>query len=228
MVNQNPELAFHQASIDYEFSLYRRLIGSMDGHLQSDLTKFVTELNDVADQIADAEVREEFFTYHFDDFKNFEYLKQLSLRSMFVASVSLFEYRFLKICIAAQQKSNNPIRITDLGEFTLRRAKLYLDRLGVEVPAQGVEWNDVQRFYRLRNAVVHKGGFIQANNDDLVAFARQKGITYEPFGTGSPTGKSTDSEIRLELTLGFCEDALGTLKRLLFQVTRSMFDPPKA
>ncbi len=224
MAIQNPELALHRVSIDYEFSLYRRLIGSIDGHIQSDLKTFVADLNDKADEIEDAEVREDFFVWHFDDFQNFEYLRQLALRSMFVASVSLFEYRFLKICLAAQRKSSNPIGITDLGEFSLRRAKLYLNKLGVEVPTQGVEWNDSKRFYRLRNAIVHKGGFIPASGD-LVDFARQKGITYEPFGSGPTKKQSTDSEIRLELTREFCEEALDTLKRLLFQVTHAVVNP---
>ncbi len=227
MVIQNTQLAWLRASIDREFSLYRRLIGSIDGHIQSDLTEFVADVNDKADQIQDEEVREEFFGWHFDDFRDFDYIRQLSLRSMFVASVSLFEFRFLMICGTAQRKSGNPFAIKDLGQFNLRRAKLYLNRLGIEIPIQGTEWNDAQRFYRLRNAIVHKGGFIPVQGD-LVDFARQKGITYEPFGSRTPNDQTTDSEIRLELTKEFCDETLDTLKRLLFQVAHAMVNRSEA
>ena len=37
MAIQNLELALHRVPIDHEFSLYRRLIGSIDRHIQSDL-----------------------------------------------------------------------------------------------------------------------------------------------------------------------------------------------
>ena len=217
----NPEIAFYQALIDYEFSLYGRLISSIDEHIQSDFDEFIAELNEQADNIEDEEIREDFFLFHLIDDQDFEFHKQLSLRSLFVASVSLFEYRFLKICLVAQQKSGNPIGILDLGEFRLGRANVYLTKLGVDVPAQGVEWQNAQRFYGIRNAIVHKGGFIQSNGD-LADFAMQKGIIRKPHE--SMPSKNQAAEIKLELTRASCEEALDTLKRLLFQVTHSVVD----
>ena len=106
---------------------------------------------------------------------------------------------------------------------------MYLNRLGIEIPTQGTEWNDAQRFYRLRNAIVHGGGFILAEGDrGLVDFARQKGIAFEPFGNRMTNDKATDSEIRLEITKEFCEEALDTLKRLLFQVAHAVVDRSEA
>ena len=211
--------------IVYEFSLYRRLIKSMDSHIESDLTKFATDLNVEAELIEDAESRDDFYLSHDDDFQDFEYLRQLSLRSMFVAAVSLFEYRFFCICNAAQRRSGNPIGIADLGHFSLDRAKTYLSKLGVDVPTDAVEWNDAQRFYRLRNAIVHQGGFIPAKGD-LKDFAMQKGITNQRFRTGQPPKQSTDSDMRLELTQEFCEQALDTCMQLLIRVAHSVVEVP--
>ena len=217
----NSEIAWYLASINYEFSLYGRLISSIDEHIQSDFDEFIAELNEQADNIEDEQVREEFFLIHLIDDQDFEYHKQLFLRSLFVASVSLFEYRFLKICLVAQQKSGNPIGILDLGTFNLAKTKVYLTKLGVDVPAQGVEWHNAQRFYQIRNAIVHKGGFIQSKGD-LADFAMQKGIIRKPAFIRP--SKNQDAEIKLELTRASCGEALDTLKRLLFQVTHSVVD----
>ena len=218
----HPELAFYKALIDYEFSLYGTLINSIDEHIQSDLDGFISDLNEQAKNIEDEEVREDFLFFHISDHQDFEYHRQLSMRSLSVASLSLFEYRFLRISLVAQQKSGNPIGITDLGEFRLSRAKLYLTRLGVDVPTDGVEWNDAQRLSRIRNAIVHKGGFIQSNGD-IGDFAKQKGIIPKPDESMPSKNQASDPEIELALTKAFCGEALDTLKQLLLQTTQSVF-----
>ncbi len=221
MTIQNTEYAWHRALIGYEFALYKRLIGSIDQHIQADWDEFFADLKEKSDQIEDEDAREEFSLLHVTEHQDFEYLRQLSMRSLFVASVSLFEYQFLRVCLIAQRRLGNPIGLSDLGDFRMSRAKRYLTRLGFDVPDQGVEWNDAIRLYRIRNAIAHNGGFVKLAGD-TVDFAIHHGVVNQP-AANLPSGRqSASGEVRLELTREFCEETLDTLERLLFQLVQAV------
>ena len=110
---------FHQMMIRNEFSVHKKLMSSMEEHIQSDQQQFRHDLEQAAAVLEDEELRQDLFEFYAGDDFEYEQFKTISMHSLFVASVSLFELRFVRICERAQRQNGNPIGIADLGQFQL-------------------------------------------------------------------------------------------------------------
>ena len=218
MANQHQTFAWYRAPISYQFSLCRRLIGTLAEHTESHNEETLAAWAESAESISDPVIREEVWVHLASEGHDFDILNQLTFRALFVASVSLFEFELLRICHKAQRHSSNQELAIDPYGFNLRKAKGYLSSLGVQVPDHLMEWNDVQRLYRIRNAVVHGGGFLSSIGDEL-DFARRQGIVVQREANPRPNSQNTPVSVKLELTRAFCGEALDTFEKLLLQVS---------
>ena len=171
-----------------------------------------------AESVSDPVVREEIWVHLATEGYDFDVLNQLTFRAMFVAAVSLFEFELLRLCYTAQRYSQNPERQIDEYRFDLSKARGYLGSMEVDVPIHSTEWQDVQRLYQVRNAIVHGGGFLTRTGDTL-DFARRQGIIVQREGNPRPNQRSPRVSVKLELTRAFCDEALNTLEKLLLQIS---------
>ena len=218
MANQHQTFAWYRAPISYQFSLCRRSIGTLAEYVESDKEETLSAWAETAESISDPVIREGVWLHLASEGYDFDILNQLTFRALFVTSVSLFEFELLRMCDKAQRHSNNQELTIDPYKFDWRKAKGYLSSLGVRVPADLVEWNDVQSLYGIRNAVVHRGGLLLSFDDDL-DFARRQGIVVQREGNPRPNSQNTPVFVKLELTRTFCGEALDTFERLLLQVS---------
>ena len=218
MAHQHQTFAWHRALISYQFSLCRRSIETLAEYVESDKDETLSAWAETAESISDPVIRQGVWLHLASEGYDFDILNQLTFRALFVASVSLFEFELLRMCDKAQRHSNNQEPTIDPYTFDWRTAKGYLSRLGVQVPADLVEWNDVQSLYRIRNAVVHRGGLLRSFDDGL-DFARRQGIVVQREGNPRPNSQNTPVFVKLELTRTFCGEALDTFERLLLQVS---------
>ena len=147
MANQHQTFAWYRAPISYQFSLCRRLIGTLAEHIESHKEETLAAWAESAESISDPVIREEVWVHLASEGHDFDILNQLTFRALFVASVSLFEFELLRMCDKARRHSSNQELAIDPYGFHFRKAKGYLSRLGVRVPADLVEWNDVQSLY---------------------------------------------------------------------------------
>ena len=218
MVNQHQTFAWYRAPISYQFSLCRRSIGTLAEGIESDKEDTLSAWAETAESISDPVIREGVWLHLASEGYDLDILNQLTFRALFVASVSLFEFELLRMCDMAQRHSNNQEPTIDPYKFDWRKAKGYLSSLGVRVPADLVEWNDVQSLYGIRNAVVHRGGLLLSFDVDL-DFARRRGIVVQREGNPRPNSQNTPVSVKLELTRAFCGEALDTFERLLLRVS---------
>ena len=217
MVHQNILAGWDRRVINHEVNNYRKWVRSADEYIESDRQQFLNALDEQAKQILDDEERQDFYSAYLEDQIEFRYFKRTLMNSLFVASVSLFEYRLSRICELAQRRSGNPIAITDLGRFDMDKARTYLDKLGVQVPTGNTDWNDVKRCYRIRNRVVHEGALIKST-DDAADYARRNQIIGDPTNDPSPNTDTDQQLLPLNLTRPFIEASLDTFRRLLLAV----------
>ena len=217
MVHQNILAGWDRMVINHEVNNYRKWVRSADEYIESDRQQFLNALDEQAKQILDDEERQDFYSAYLEDQIEFRYFKRTLMNSLFVASVSLFEYRLSRICELAQRRSGNPIAITDLGRFDMDKARTYLDKLGVQVPTGNTDWNDVKRCYRIRNRVVHEGALIKST-DDAADYARRNQIIGDPTNDPSPNTDTDQQLLPLNLTRPFIEASLDTFRRLLLAV----------
>jgi hypothetical protein len=217
MVHQNILAGWDRRVINHEVNNYRKWVRSADEYIESDRQQFLNALDEQAKQILDDEERQDFYSAYLEDQIEFRYFKRTLMNSLFVASVSLFEYRLSRICELAQRRSGNPIAITDLGRFDMDKARTYLDKLGVQVPTGNTDWNDVKRCDRIRNRVVHEGALIKST-DDAADYARRNQIIGDPTNDPSPNTDTDQQLLPLNLTRPFIEASLDTFRRLLLAV----------
>ena len=217
MVHQNILAGWDRRVINHEVNNYRKWVRSADEYIESDRQQFLNALDEQAKQILDDEERQDFYSAYLEDQIEFRYFKRTLMNSLFVASVSLFEYRLSRIYELAQRRSGNPIAITDLGRFDMDKAGTYLDKLGVQVPTGNTDWNDVKRCDRIRNRVVHEGALIKST-DDAADYARRNQIIGDPTNDPSPNTDTDQQLLPLNLTRPFIEASLDTFRRLLLAV----------
>ena len=144
MANQHQTFAWYRAPISYQFSLCRRLIGTLTEHIESHKEETLAAWAESAESISDPVIREEVWVHLASEGHDFDILNQLTFRALFVASVSLFEFELLRICNMAQRHSNNQEPTIDPYKFNLRKAKGCLSSLEVRVSADLVEWKFVR------------------------------------------------------------------------------------
>ena len=79
--------------------------------------------------------------------------------------------------------------------------------MGIAFPE--AEWEEVTRYRRLRNSIMHNDGVLP-DNDPIAVYGKKKGIVSEDELTPS-----------VELTREFCEEALTSYERFFLKLHRA-------
>ena len=91
----------------------------------------------------------------------------------------------------------------------MARAKTYLQKIGVEVPAQDSGWQEITNYRKLRNKIMHDGAVL-SNKKGLLKYAETRDIA-----------SSWGGRVMVGITRPFCEEAIGNLTQFLLKLYRA-------
>ena len=140
--------------ISHKWQLHSRFLDLVDPHLEKTLENWEQAIEQQAQKIEDEDERSEFYEFHSDEYHEHLEFKVILMNSFFSACFALFENELLRTCQRAQRHSGSPFSVGDLGSFSFTdRAKRYLQRLGVEFPADPARWQEITRYREIRNKI---------------------------------------------------------------------------
>ena len=196
--------------ISYQIDTFYRLLELVDGQLDKDFEEWKGKAKESLAGKRDREDYSYLEDSYIDDYIQQCEFKEIFLHSFFVTLVASFENELLQCCERSQELSGNPISVKDFGGGSYsRNAKTYLERLGVAFPKKSTEWQVFTKYQRLRNCILHQGGFLSAKAD-VVSFGKRKEILNEE-----------ESGWRVALTKEFCLEVLETYHKFFRKLNRA-------
>lgn len=217
MTNKNSGLNWLRATRVHEFYLYQNLVVEMEANIKTARGQlsdtFENNLNDLQASLSEPEfaLHESIVEYRSDELNHFN---RVLMNSLLVSSFSLFESLLFRTCERAKNLSGNPISVSDWGNFSMDRAKRYLEKLGVDVPASSVGWKEVKDIQKVRNAIVHGGGILKPESD-VVGYAVAQNIVDD---------SRKDQALEIWATRAFCESSLDTFRSLWLAIDQATDD----
>ena len=214
MTNKNSGLNWLRATRAHEFYLYQNLVVEMEANIQT----AHGQLSDTFRNNLQASLSEPEFALHESivEYRHAElnHFNRVLMNSLLVSSFSLFESLLFQTCERAKNLSGNPISVSDWGNFSMDRAKRYLEKLGVDVPASSVGWKEVKDIQKVRNAIVHGRGILKPESD-VVGYAVAQNILDDP---------RKDEALEILATRAFCESSLDTFRSLWLAIDQATDD----
>lgn len=111
--------------------------------------------------------KEEFYDRYGDEgyYVN-ELFPGIQWSSMFVTAFNLFEKTLDDMCIISGSISNSSVKLRDLSDNGIQRAKTYLSKVqNIKDPFRSNEWRLGQDYSKIRNVLAHAYGEIDLRND---------------------------------------------------------------
>ena len=196
-----------------EWSLYRRFLDLQNQRMVQSDEEWEKAIDAEAAKITDTYSREDFYTYHSDEYDERLHFREILMYSFFSASFAQFEKHLLMTCTRAQRRFNSNFAVDDLkSNSAMTRAKAYFPKLGIKFPSKSEEWAEISRYGRIRNKIMHEGGIVAPEGDDR-DYAKSKGIA-----------TSGGSRLQYALTLEFCVEALTNFEGFLLQLHQAYLD----
>ena len=214
MMNKNRGLNWFRATLAHEFYLYQNLVVEMEANIQTARGQLSdTFRNNLQASLSEPEfaLHESIVEYRYAELNHFN---RVLMNSLLVSSFSLFESLLFRTCERAKNLSGNPISVSDWGNFSMDRAKRYLEKLGVDVPASSVGWKEVKDIQKVRNAIVHGGGILKRESD-VVGYAVAQNILDD---------SRKDEALEIWATRAFCESSLDTFRSLWLAIDQATDD----
>lgn len=119
------------------------------------------------------EQRAEFFEAHVDEyFELGDELPTVLRYSVLTAADSALESYLRDTCLVHADLVKSRLGLRDLKGTGIHRARSYLEKVASVSFPSGEAWTLVLRLHDLRNSIVHADGFVPAERQDLVRWAR--------------------------------------------------------
>jgi hypothetical protein len=179
--------------------------------------KFEDFNNDIEQKLSKLtpEKREEFLEYGFDDdeyWKLSERFPQTFRMSILITLYSRFEYELVQICNELSEKYYL-IKPDFKGQGLIFKAKKYfIDTVEISKDIFNEQWNNVIVYNIIRNAFVHKNGYI---------IGEEKQLKVKQFTESNSSIIKFQSPLVI-LERGFCEKVLGDISDLLISIYQSI------
>ena len=200
---------WHEVIISHRVGMYRNLLDLVDQQIEKDLKELVLEAEKASSQLEEDYERQD---YLLDAYLEREEYKGIFLHAFFASSFALFEHELVRVCERACREAKRPFSVKDFGRRDyMNNVKNYLKKLDVNFPA-GPEWKEATDYRKIRNKIVHEGGALGENDNQITKVAKQNGIL------GDNSLIVGNEELKLQLTSAFCEKALNNFQRVLVQV----------
>ncbi len=192
--------SFYDFILSYTTNMYHSLLVLVDEQLEKDLRELEQEI-----ATGDSQIEHDYYDHLPFQLQQLEERRAVFLNAFFASSYALFEHELVKVCDQAQGRAESLFSVKDIkGSNDMERVKTYLKKLGVDFPADSVNWQQATRYRMLRNKVVHAAGSL-SEDAEATKYAKDNGILDENFGI-------------LHLTRTFCEEALENMKQVVLQI----------
>lgn len=150
-----------------------------------------------------------------------EVYPRILYNSFLVSCFSLLERDVQYYCNRLKADKQIPISLGDLrGDSTLERSKLYFKLAGLPLSYDGVTWQELKHFYKVRNCIVHSNGRIPErleNDKDFMTYVRQENIVSPADIVGG------QEQWEVALTGQFCRKVTKTMKDFVASVLCLVF-----
>ena len=197
-------------AIEQGYHLYREFLNSLEPQVEVILEGWQSTQIERFHQIVDSEQEDEYWVAYIEDSSARQQFKGVLTNTFFAGAYALFEYHLYQICELAKQRHDIPFSARDLSGSSLDRAKIYLKKLDGIFPTHTEEWPRIRMYSRVRNNIMHAGGYIRGENSKFDSFAEKHGIvSYELISGPS-----------LYLTPEFCRMALDDFEQLLTEANQ--------
>ena len=168
---------WHEFIISHRVDMYRNLLDLVDRQIEKDLKELTQEAEKASSKLEEDYGRYEHQDYLRDAYLEREEYKGIFLHAFFASSFALFEHELVRVCERARREAKSPFSVKDLGQRDyLKKAEVYLKRLGVDFPAGTLEWTQATDYQKIRNKIMHEGGALGENDNYITTVAKQNGI----------------------------------------------------
>ena len=198
-------------AIEQDCHLYREFLNSLEPQIEVILEEWQNAQIRQIHQIVDSQQEDDYSVAYIEDFSARQQFKGVLTNTFFAGAYALFEYHLYQICELAKQRHGNPLSARDLSGSSLDRAKNYLKKLDGSFPTHTEEWPRIRMYSRVRNNILHAGGYIRGGNSEFDRFVEKHGIvSYELISGPS-----------INLTPEFCRTALDDFEQLLTEANQA-------
>ena len=188
-------------------------LNTTEKYLQRATNDLETSLDERVKGLSPQE-REEFYdSYGVDAYWRYsERFPRILRNSFLVSAQSLLEYELNVFCEKIKKEQQIPVGWRDLNGDTLERAKLYFQLAKFRVSYDDRTWQEINRYSKIRNCIVHKNGLIEGfqGKKDLINYINKTGII-------------SQDTIRQEIALTgeFCKEVIQTLRDFLDNIYKA-------
>ncbi|GFE57354.1 hypothetical protein AOG1_12340 [Geobacter sp. AOG1] len=94
-----------------------------------------------------------------------EEFSDIHWNSIYCTAYNLFEVKLSDICKHLQVYTKNKITLKDIAGSGIEQCKIYLSKVyEISTPFATDEWKHISNFCKIRNVIVHTGGFLDLDN----------------------------------------------------------------
>ena len=203
------QLSWPEMLLISEFEAHREFLDLIEGGLRDSLIRKAQDLKAAAKAAENRDEHDELISemYVYEQESEEGQFMAIVFNSFFAATFALFEHTLFRICKQARRDASYHASVS--GRDRMSSAKRYLIRLGIDFPSHGPEWDEIKLYKEIRNKIMHEGATLPEGKQDLLAYARKKGVV------------SRWSERELELNRPFCEEALENLIQFTLEIHRA-------
>jgi len=176
--------------------------------LQEKIEEFNTSVNKRAMGM-EGEEKEQFLEWNSEEY--FELSEELPTRlrgSIFITTMSLFEFRLNDLCGSLQAFKKEKLSLNDVAGKGIYRAKKYLNKVfEINFPNNPSLWETIDIYQTIRNALVHNEGFVTQDVDKIQKYIeKSKVFSFQLRGS------------RIILKESFVGEAIDTIQPCLIQL----------
>lgn len=158
------------------------------------------------------EERDNFYDFYTDVYWQYaEGFPRMLRNSFLVSCFSLLEREMAYICRRLKRDRQIAISWSDLRRDVdvLGRAKLYFKLSELPLSYDDATWQELKRYYKVRNCIVHWNGLVKEleADQDFIAYVTRKGILSEDT-----------IEREIALTEQFCREVIRAMRDFLLRV----------
>jgi hypothetical protein len=218
-MKQDLFLAFLASYLRYPFESLRDYFASVQDLFGSERKRMLEWMDRQTAGLSNKE-RDRFYEWHGVEYSQLEdSFPNIHKNSLFIAAYSELENKLTFICRAVAAEKGSATPVFRQGGL-LEQIKSYLQKeIGIKWPIAPQLWDEIIKIRRIRNAIVHKGGWLYEStkvDKELVKYINE--------GKKNVTLLKTNDAYRIQLTDSFIPGVLDTFERLLSELFAPISD----
>lgn len=197
---------FQGIMIEWKMSFFRTYLGEMEEALKGKEADLIQKWKDL-------EKEDDSFDYesYLIDC-NYEIEQQFGFfyASFIMVIFSFLEDKLNEICITSSIRHGFKIKLKDIRDRGIRRAKLFLEKVCDFILPDEKLWEELEGIRLIRNCLVHSGG--ETNDEQVISYVQKtRGIKIE---------ENPNTKVKaIRITKDYCSYATDTIENYLLTLT---------